>query len=290
MKEEETCSALFSMRLTQDLRNQIFAEAAKAGMKPSAWVKEAVSYALENMGSCGRRLDASSLASLIECSPSVQSALCSAMRTEQLKGILLSYLKEPDTERMIRRIAETLPLPEREDRISANGIGNGSLDLKLSWDSFCFGEQDSGDCLDFFLLEENGKALYFWNGSEHPDLLPVLQVHTDAVIRRGHLSILQGGIRITARIADLVTAVIREACRKMTGESPGPKTEIRDKFCRTMFILTGDTESLPAVVEIFWISEKLRNGCYKTHEEFLQAVVRDEDETLHPVIKCRTNV
>lgn len=290
MKEEETCSALFSMRLTQDLRNQIFAEAAKAGMKPSSWVKEAISYALENMGSEGRRLDASCLASLIECSPSVQSALCSAMHTEKLRGILLSYLKEPDTERIIRRIAETLPLPEREDRFSANGIGNGSLDLKLTWEeSFCR-EQDSGDFLDFFLLEENGKALYFWNGSEHPDLLPVLEVHTEAVIRKAQLSILQGGIRITARIADLVTAVIREACRKTTGETPGPKTEIRDKFCRTMCILTGDAESLPAVVEIFWISEKLDSGCYKTHDEFLQAVVRNEDETLHPVIKCQTGV
>jgi len=284
---EENCSVTFSLRITPAQKIKIEQYARIAGIKPSSWVKDAIDFAVENMGVSDRKISKETILTLVRSDPEIRKELAVAVDSLfNLREVrkLMNENCEPKT------IAEALT-----DYDLSKGFvryTEGILAVSLTWDSTPMPletyQKMTRTNNDFFLLEDkSGECIIFWNGLENPELDKIIEGFEENTcsIRHASISRLEGIVNLNDRISNQIVAMIREVCWQKTGNSPGPRVAFRDKFCRQMIVETGGVSGLPSSFTLDWQSENLREGKYPSVDDLIRAVQYEEDETLRPIYK-----
>ena len=315
-EETEGYSVTFQIRVTQSMKKTIDRNAEAAGMKSSAWVRRALQFAIDNMGEegcapAGAGMSKDALLNLIENDSDIAEAVARAAAEKthlySIRDALESYYlnarkafsRNEDTADgrmldLIWNILESFPAAEVNDNVSR--FYGEELCGTLVWDKIKWGisgyPADRTGIEDFFCMEyESGDSvwgLYFWNGTEKPDLKNIAPDLNEDQINIYHATLDVSGMEnFTQENADYLVNLIRQLAAKTSetnlGETRGFLSgewyaahirNINRSFCY-----------IPESFSVEWSSENMRTGQYKnmSEEEIRKILENGEDDTLQPV-------
>ena len=302
----------FSFRLEKELSDRIAARADDEGVKPSAWVRKALAFALENMIEEKETVNKSALVEMLENDTDFQDILFEKMAQKLRLDDVKNYLAEfalygscrtaeelcKYLQGMSARLFHLLPAAINDDGF----VSFKKIECTLQWNKMFtwkeFLQLTPGErrAFDFFYLEMNGPAgsgfvggtgLYFWSADENiTETYPEEYFDDSGADVVVHACLLLTNERkMSYNIRNRIVKAVRYAAREA---DLGDYGNLYDETLTGYYITNRGyfPAALPLEFGFFWVSENMRYGLY-TYEEFLQAVKDKTDKTLRPVVSPR---
>jgi len=307
-KEKAAPMKTLSFRVPTELYERVAEAVKKSQDNQTAWLRNAVEYALDNMGVQKQNSSKEELLNLLANDDAVEELLYHKLAEKiKLKDIIAEfadfathfqtystadlniYLRE-----MAARIKFLIPDSSPRGRLISDDVVNCSIEWKKQWtleDFISLSPEEIAE-YEIFHMEcrdpknsDRAVGIYIWDYYED-----AMSYFKDNYFNPNECVVILGGTISSDTIIKNLPSRIVNMIRYVAHDNHiGTAAKIEDPNYLTYNILQAGMfpAGIPYEFTFGWVSEAWNTGYYESVEKFQNALIKGEDKTVHPEVSAR---